>query len=118
MQANLDLVQIDLHNFFTVSTDFSNLAIKINGIPTNRATRNNDTDHLGFLLHDSDILSRNGSKMLKSDCSGGILASNIIIFSEKTIPPAIKKNLPLMSGICYFVLLNGWAGPTNALSSM
>ncbi len=51
MEADFNLVEVDVNDFLTICADLGNLAIKVNRIAAARTTGNNDPDYLRFLLH-------------------------------------------------------------------
>jgi hypothetical protein len=51
MEAYFDFIQVDMYYFFTVSTNFRDLPIKIDWVPTAGATCNDQSNYLCFLLH-------------------------------------------------------------------
>ncbi len=51
MQGYFNLVKVDMNDLFTVSANLGHLTIKINGIATHRTARNDNSNHLRFLLH-------------------------------------------------------------------
>ena len=53
MEADFDLIQVDMHHFFTIGANLGNLAVKIYGISTAWTARDDNTNDFCFLLHDS-----------------------------------------------------------------
>ena len=58
MKVNLNFVQIDMDQFFTIRTDFCHLAVEIDRIIATRTTRYHNSNDLGLLLHVLAILSQ------------------------------------------------------------
>jgi hypothetical protein len=63
MEAHFHLVEVDMHEFFTVRADFSNLTIKVDRVSAARATCDYDADDSRLMLHVTTFLSI-GSKMI------------------------------------------------------
>lgn len=51
MKTHLHLIQVDVDQFFTISANFRNLAIKIDGVPAAWAIRNHDPNDFCTLFH-------------------------------------------------------------------
>ncbi len=104
VETHLDFIEVDMHDFLTIRTNFRNLSVKINRVSTHRATCNYNTDDLCFLLHDVAVLSRK-IKMMKSNRLGGFLLSNISIFLENPTLSELKKFIPFFSFLFRQLLL-------------
>jgi hypothetical protein len=61
VEADFDLIEVDMHQFFAICADFGHLTVKIDGVTATRAARNDDPDNFGFLLH----LETSFQKLLK-----------------------------------------------------
>ena len=51
MEADFDLIEIDMNDFLAIRADLRHLAIEIDGIPTARTACDDDPDDLCLLLH-------------------------------------------------------------------
>ena len=74
-----------MDDFFTICTDLRNLTIEIDRISAAGATRNNNADNLGFLLH-SKLSFQECFEMIEFQQIGDDCTPNITKKSEKSIP--------------------------------
>ena len=85
MQADLDLIKVDMHDFFTIGTDFGHLTVEIDWISTAGATGNDNTDDLCFLLHGKQSFLKY-VKIERNRRLGVVRGPNIRILFRKTTP--------------------------------
>lgn len=56
MQAHLNLIEVDVDQFFTIRANFGDLTVKIDWISTAWATRNDNANDSCLMLHSGAFL--------------------------------------------------------------